>query len=143
MDKLLEVFLRRVAKHGNFVFRTASGHEFAVGDGTGKQLTIIFADKAAQVKLLRDPVLTLGELYMDGELLIEGGDVYDLHMAAQRNFLGSDTSAVLRLADRMRYLIRSFKQNNHERNARSNVAHHYDLDGRLYSMFLDEDMQYS
>jgi cyclopropane-fatty-acyl-phospholipid synthase len=143
MDKLLEVFVRRLAKHGNFLFRTASGYEFTAGDGTGEQLSIILTDKASQVALLRDPVLTLGELYMDGKLLLEGGDVYDLHMAAQRNIMGADTSAVLRLADRMRYLVRSFKQNNNERNARSNVAHHYDLDGRLYSMFLDDDMQYS
>ena len=27
--------------------------------------------------------------------------------------------------------------------ARRNVAHHYDLDGRLYSLFLDADRQYS
>ena len=27
--------------------------------------------------------------------------------------------------------------------ARNNVAHHYDLDGRLYSLFLDADKQYS
>ena len=27
--------------------------------------------------------------------------------------------------------------------ARDNVAHHYDLDGRLYSLFLDADKQYS
>src|SRR5205085_3091687 len=27
--------------------------------------------------------------------------------------------------------------------ARRNVAHHYDLDGRLYSLFLDSDRQYS
>ena len=27
--------------------------------------------------------------------------------------------------------------------ARANVAHHYDLDERLYRLFLDEDMQYS
>ena len=27
--------------------------------------------------------------------------------------------------------------------ARRNVAHHYDLNGRLYSLFLDRDRQYS
>jgi cyclopropane-fatty-acyl-phospholipid synthase len=29
------------------------------------------------------------------------------------------------------------------RRAKNNVAHHYDLDGRLYSLFLDSDQQYS
>ena len=32
---------------------------------------------------------------------------------------------------------------NPRRRARRNVAHHYDLNGRLYSLFLDRDRQYS
>lgn len=143
MDRLLEAFLRRIVKFGNYTIRTSSGHEFTIGDGSGKPLTITLTDKAAEVRLLRDPALTLGELYMAGQLLIEGGDIFDLHMAAQRNISAADMSTVLRLADRMRFMIRGLKQNNHMRRARSNVAHHYDLDGRLYSLFLDPDMQYS
>ena len=143
MDRLLEVFLRRIVKLGTFTIRTASGHTFSLGDGTGKALTIIFTDRAAQARLIRDPALTLGELYMDGQLLIEGGDVLDLHMAAQRNISAADISGVLRLADRMRFMIRGLKQNNHPLRSTSNVAHHYDLDRRLYSLFLDKDMQYS
>jgi cyclopropane-fatty-acyl-phospholipid synthase len=34
-------------------------------------------------------------------------------------------------------------QFNSRQRARHNVAHHYDLDGRLYSLFLDADRQYS
>ena len=41
----------------------------------------------------------------------------------------------------VRYLTRHLKQFNPR--TRSNVAHHYDLDGRLYSLFLDADRQYS
>ena len=43
----------------------------------------------------------------------------------------------------IRYLDRRLKQFNPRRRARRNVAHHYDLDGRLYSLFLDADRQYS
>ena len=43
----------------------------------------------------------------------------------------------------LRYLRRRLKQFNRRRRARRNVAHHYDLDGRLYSLFLDGDRQYS
>ncbi len=43
----------------------------------------------------------------------------------------------------LRYLYRRFQQFNPRRRARHNVAHHYDLDGRLYSLFLDADRQYS
>ena len=43
----------------------------------------------------------------------------------------------------MRYLLRRVQQFNPRSRSRSNVAHHYDLDGRLYSLFLDADQQYS
>ena len=38
---------------------------------------------------------------------------------------------------------RRLQQFNLPTRARRNVAHHYDLDGRLYSLFLDADRQYS
>ena len=43
----------------------------------------------------------------------------------------------------LRYLCRRLKQFNSRNRAQRNVAHHYDLDGRLYSLFLDADRQYS
>jgi cyclopropane-fatty-acyl-phospholipid synthase len=41
------------------------------------------------------------------------------------------------------YVIRRLQQYNPRGRSRRNVAHHYDLDGRLYSLFLDSDRQYS
>jgi len=43
----------------------------------------------------------------------------------------------------LRYLVRHARQFNPRGRAKNNVAHHYDLDGRLYSLFLDSDQQYS
>src|SRR5262249_57241527 len=43
----------------------------------------------------------------------------------------------------LRYAGRRLAQFNPRKRARRNVAHHYDLDGRLYSLFLDADRQYS
>jgi cyclopropane-fatty-acyl-phospholipid synthase len=43
----------------------------------------------------------------------------------------------------LRFLTRRLRQLNLRSRARRNVAHHYDLDGRLYSLFLDADRQYS
>jgi cyclopropane-fatty-acyl-phospholipid synthase len=39
--------------------------------------------------------------------------------------------------------FRRLQQRNHLDRSRRNVAHHYDLSGRLYSLFLDRDRQYS
>jgi cyclopropane-fatty-acyl-phospholipid synthase len=38
---------------------------------------------------------------------------------------------------------RPIDQFNVRARARRNVAHHYDLNGRLYSLFLDRDRHYS
>ena len=43
----------------------------------------------------------------------------------------------------LRYLMRRLSQFNPRGRSRANVAHHYDLDARLYSLFLDSDRQYS
>jgi len=50
---------------------------------------------------------------------------------------------VLRLRSAINRVIRPVVQANDSRRARRNVAHHYDLNGRLYSLFLDRDRQYS
>jgi cyclopropane-fatty-acyl-phospholipid synthase len=42
-----------------------------------------------------------------------------------------------------RYALRRLSQFNWRGRSQANVAHHYDLDARLYSLFLDSDRQYS
>ena len=44
---------------------------------------------------------------------------------------------------RIRKLTRRIQQYNPVGKAQSNVAHHYDLSGTLYDLFLDNDRQYS
>src|SRR6185503_10285955 len=43
----------------------------------------------------------------------------------------------------VRQLGRRLQQYNPRARSQRNVAHHYDLDARLYSLFLDSDQQYS
>jgi cyclopropane-fatty-acyl-phospholipid synthase len=43
----------------------------------------------------------------------------------------------------LRFMLRRIEQFNLRRQSRRNVAHHYDLDGRVYALFLDSDRQYS
>jgi cyclopropane-fatty-acyl-phospholipid synthase len=47
------------------------------------------------------------------------------------------------LIRRWRLMTRRWAQHNHSTRARRNVAHHYDLSGQLYDIFLDRDRQYS
>src|SRR5205814_8424673 len=43
----------------------------------------------------------------------------------------------------LRYLVRHARQFNPRGRSKNNVARHYDLDARLYSLFLASDQQYS
>ncbi len=143
MDDLLRVALRSVIKQGNLRVTSARGNTFRVGDGYGKPVAIRFATLAAQRAVILNPELKIGETYTDGTFVVEQGSIADfLELALGQEKAGGPPrwTKPRRL---VRYLWRRPQQYNPRRRARSNVAHHYDLDTRLYSLFLDSDRQYS
>jgi len=91
--------------------------------------------------VLTNPELALGEIYMDGSFVVEQGSIADL-----LSIVMDQPDVVPQWAKTqwwLRYPIRRLRQLNIKRRSRSNAAHHYDLNGRLYSLFLDADKQYS
>ncbi len=122
-------------------FHDGSAHDF--GDGSGPQVAIRFTDRWAVWELLRDPELKLGELYMHGRLLVTQGDLYDLLAIGTANLWRDEGLAWIKLADWARDRVKRWKRRNDRKRARANVASHYDLDHRLYDLFLDADRQYS
>src|SRR5437763_4711894 len=142
MDRLLPFILRGFLRKGSLRVTTARGHTFTLGDGTGTPLAVRFTSRAAQLAVLLDPDLRLGEAYMNGTFVIERGSLAGLlalAMAADAN----TPPLWLRPYALIRYVWRRLQQFNPPRRARKNVAHHYDLDSSLYSLFLDADRQYS
>jgi cyclopropane-fatty-acyl-phospholipid synthase len=141
MDRLLRFFLARYVRRGSITFVTASGARFTCGDGAGDPVTVRFLTSNAQRRLLLDPELALGEIIMDGTMVVERGNIADLLAVC----LSQPDMAPrwARLQWWLRRLTRSLRQFNPRKRSRHNVAHHYDLDGRLYSLFLDADKQYS
>ncbi len=142
MDRLLSFFMRRFIRQGSFTVITASGKRYTFGDGSGPPVAVRFTDAAAQRSVLLDPELRLGEAYMDGRFVVEQGSIADALaiLLRQEHIAAPKWALPTRL---MRYLLRRVQQFNPRSRSRSNVAHHYDLDGRLYSLFLDADQQYS
>jgi len=123
------------------VFTTAGGERFTCGDGTGEPVFARFLTTEAERRVLLNPELALGEIYMEGNFVVENGTIADALA-----ILMDQPDVLPRLARPrwwMRYLVRRLRQFNPRGRSRSNVAHHYDLDGRLYSLFLDADRQYS
>ena len=141
MDRLLQWLLKTFIRRGTFRVTTSRGSVFTFGDGTGEPVSVRFTTRAAELAILIDPELRFGEAYMNGTLVVEQGSIADvLAIALGQN---SDVPHWARLQWLARYLYRRLQQFNPRKRARNNVAHHYDLDGRLYSLFLDADRQYS
>jgi cyclopropane-fatty-acyl-phospholipid synthase len=141
MDRLLRYFLGQFIRRGTMTFTAASGVKFTCGDGTGPPVSVRFLSRQTERRILLNPELALGEAYMDGTFVVENGSIAD----ALAILLDQPEMVPRwgRLQWWMRYLARHARQFNWRGRARNNVAHHYDLDGRLYSLFLDADKQYS
>jgi cyclopropane-fatty-acyl-phospholipid synthase len=141
MDRLLQFLLKTFIRSGTFRVTTSRGTTFTFGDGTGTPVAVRFTNRAAEWGILLDPELKFGEAYMNGSFVVEQGTIADVLAVC----LGqkSEVPHWARLQYFLRYLKRRLSQFNPRRRARNNVAHHYDLDGRLYSLFLDADRQYS
>ena len=141
MDRLLRYFLKQFIRRGSMTFTTASGAKFTCGDGTGEPVSARFLTADAERRVLLNPELALGEVYMEGTFVVERGSIAD---ALAILF---DQPEILprwaKLQWWLRYLVRHARQFNPRDRSKNNVARHYDLDGRLYSLFLDADKQYS
>src|SRR4029078_8925071 len=103
-----------------------------------------FTDAATLRAVLFDPGLKVPEMYMDGRLVLEQGVFYDLIAVANSNTRPEVSTPGawfqhLRRSVTAAPVVRAVGL----KAARANVAHHYDLNERLYRLFLDDDMQYS
>ena len=141
MDRLLRFFMGQFIRRGAMTFTTATGATFTCGDGTGEPVAVRFLTAAAERRVLLDPELALGEVYMDGAFVVERGSLADVLAIVL------DQPEILprwaKLQWWLRYLVRRAQQFNPRGRSKNNVERHYDLDGRLYSLFLDADKQYS
>ncbi len=143
MDRLLKFILTRTIRRGNLEVIDAGGALDCFGDGTGTAVRIRLMTPEDERSFALNPELQLGELYMDGGLEVEKGEVYDLIAVGAINTYRTRVPLPLKVLRWVQRATRRLRQFNTPLRARRNVAHHYDLDGRLYDLFLDSDRQYS
>ena len=144
IENVLHGILGREISEGNLRITYPSGRTEHYGNGAGTALAVRIVDRAALRAIVLDPGLRAPEMYMDGRLVIEEGDIYEFIVLAKAN----TRPEVLTPGAWFQHLRRSVTDAPIARavglkTARANVAHHYDLDERLYRLFLDGDMQYS
>ena len=145
---LLDAALKRLIHHGTLTLTEAGGRKRVYGSATPgwPDLGLVLHDKGVPGKIARNPSLGFAEAYMDCRLDVEGGDIMEFIGFVRRNNpwnSGRDLDN-LGLIDKARLaIVGRLNQINARAASRRNVAHHYDIDDRLYDLFLDPNRQYS
>jgi cyclopropane-fatty-acyl-phospholipid synthase len=143
MFRPLRYIADRTIATGHLNLIDADGRNHAFGDRVGVPVVARIADKRTEYRLAFNPALALGEAFMDGRLIVEQGTIYDFLELIAANLEGVTWPRWVRAVEHLRFLTRRLWQFNPRPNSRRNVAFHYDLDGRLYDLFLGADHQYS
>lgn len=128
MSGLLRGFVEKFVVEGAVDVTTAAGSQYVIGKGERNPPAIRFADRAAEYRLLSDPALALGELFMEGRLVVTRGSIYDVVALAMRNLALLPPTRVLMMRERVRMALRRIQQSNSKRRSKLNVARHYALD---------------
>ncbi|HEX3888265.1 MAG TPA: cyclopropane-fatty-acyl-phospholipid synthase family protein [Phenylobacterium sp.] len=136
----LQAYLQNVIRDGDLKVRLPSGEAIALGDGSGPPVVVRLTSNKWVVRLATNPSMALGEAYMEGGLVLEEGDIWDLVDLVGRN---AKYRPLKRAGPLARWWLDRRLQANARAAARRNVAHHYDLSVDFYRRFLDPDLQYS
>ena len=81
---------------------------------------------------------------MNKEIVIEEGTLDDflkIITASYNDYMSNNF--VFKMYESISTFFKSFQQINKLVRSKENVAHHYDIDEKMYKLFLDKDMQYS
>lgn len=140
---LLKHALEKFIQIGTLEVIDVNGTKHVFSGKPGPKSVVRFHNKLFELKLLWDPDMAAGEGYMNGDFTIESGTLYDFLDVCTRNYALRPLSWTKTVDEFLLYPLRWLFQYNPKKAAKRNVAHHYDLNGDLYKLFLDKDMQYS
>ncbi len=144
MRFVLDGIFRRLITTGRLTVVWPDDSRSTYGGEGGPIAAVRLRDQRTIRRLIFNPLLGAGEAYMADGLSVDEGGLYDLLDVFLVNAEDNpDSHPVMRLRLHMADICRRLFQYNPAGRSRSNVAHHYDLNGRLYSLFLDRDRQYS
>jgi cyclopropane-fatty-acyl-phospholipid synthase len=143
---VLHAILTRVIRRGALTVRYPGGAVRRYGGAEpGPEAAMEIRTARALRRIAFNPGLAFGEAYMDGEVVPVGCGIYDLLDVLVPNMEagGGGAHPAEWVLQRWRRARRRLDQLNPAPRARRNAAHHYDLNARLYALFLDRDLQYS
>ncbi len=144
MRAVLDHVLRRLIVHGRLTVKWPDGQLTTYSGEAGPEALIAFTDARTVRRVGLNPALAIGEAYMDGGLVPVDCTIHDvLDLMLTNRSSEASRQELLTLHEIAGWFTRHIAQFNPATRARRNVAHHYDLNGRLYALFLDRDRQYS
>ena len=119
------------------------GRTTEIGDGSAPRCTLRLKKAHLNYTLVLNPGLSVAEAFMDGDLVVEDGTLFDFMEVAAINYCHVERFPLVRILQWIGIGSKKLKQYNPIGIAQKNVAHHYDLSSDLYALFLDSDRQYS
>ncbi|MES2712294.1 MAG: cyclopropane-fatty-acyl-phospholipid synthase family protein [Pseudomonadota bacterium] len=140
---LLHHAFGRLIRRGRLTVRYPDGQRRSYGSGDAPFAGMNIRTPRALRGMTFNPGLALGEGYMEDTIRPDGCSLYELLDLLVLNLATGGTHPAERAMATLRWPLRWFEQLNPAGRSQRNVAHHYDLDDRLYAMFLDADRQYS
>ena len=141
-ERLLDGLLTNMVKNGALSVVYPSGAMREYGEERA-EVTFEIRDGRTLRGLLLDPSYQFGEAYANGDITVTKGSVYDLIKILFRNVYRYKHAAGGKLMERFRKVLQSVDNANPIPRSIRNVRCHYDIDERLYRLFLDGDLQYS
>jgi cyclopropane-fatty-acyl-phospholipid synthase len=139
----LKLIFDRVVVAGNLEVIDSDRNHHQFGDGAEPVVVVRLADRRLEKSLAFNPQLALGEAYMQGRFVVEAGTIYDFLEIMLGNAESQPFPRWMHAVNSLRRLSKRLQQYNPAIRARRNVAHHYDINGTIYDLFLDSDRQYS
>jgi cyclopropane-fatty-acyl-phospholipid synthase len=141
--RLLKILLSTVVRHGTLDLRFPDGSSARFGDGTGQPVRVTIHDPRLPGRIVRGPDMALGDGYMDRAYTIANDDLPGFLALLLGNAAQGRADWWRYPLERLQRGLRRIDQINPAGRSKANVAHHYDLSGALYDLFLDADRQYS
>ncbi len=141
---ILDGLIRRFLVIGSLSVRYPDGHtSFHGGPQPGPGIAFHVSDWQAVRRMAVNPALAFGEGYMDGAITPVDCSIYDALDLLLANIAAGGRQPVMAAHALLGAAVKRWAQFNPVRRAARNAAHHYDLNGRLYALLLDDDRQYS
>jgi cyclopropane-fatty-acyl-phospholipid synthase len=141
--RLLTILLRALVRSGTLDVGFPDGTRTRFGDGTGHAVAVTIHDPRLPGRIVRSPDMALGDGYMNKAYTIADDDLPGFLALILGNAAQGRADGWRYPLERLQRALRRVDQINPARRSKANVAHHYDLSGALYDLFLDADRQYS